>query len=88
MVSLCLAEMVMCPGLRDLDLVANSDILPFYRLFLSPKLTGFSLNYSSSLLEPPEEVLSIIQSMVMGLDTFPLHICAFCLEFLKKPADK
>ena len=73
LVSLCLAEMVMCPGLRDLDLVANSDILPFYRLFLSPKLTGFSLNYSSSLLEPPEEVLSIIQSMVMGLDTFPLQ---------------
>ena len=68
-------EGVVCPRLQDLDLRANLDTLPFYRLLLSPKLTSLSLTYSSSFieLEPLEEELPIIQPVIMGLDTFPLQ---------------
>ena len=68
-------EGVVCPRLQDLDLRANFDTLPFYRLLLSPKLTSLSLTYSSSFieLEPLEEELPIIQPVIMALDTFPLQ---------------
>ena len=70
---LVLTEGVVCPGLRDLELRANFDTLPFYRLLVSPKLTSLSLEYSTFFTESLEEELSIIQPVIMGLDTSPLR---------------
>ena len=73
LVSLGSTEGVLCPGLRDLYFKADPYTLPFYRLFLSRKITRLSLTYSSLSRESPEKELSIIQPVIMGLDTFPLR---------------
>ena len=72
LMSLGLSGGVVFPELRELDWKANHDTLPFYRLFLSPKLSILSLWFSTSP-ESLERDLSMVESAVMGLDPFPLQ---------------
>jgi len=64
---------IMCPQLRNLSWVVQPHTLPFYRLFLSPHLTTFSLKYRSHWGEIPDEVLSGITSVVLELDNLSLR---------------
>ena len=74
MISLGSSGEAICPGLRDLEWKASLFALPFYRLLFSPKLTTFSFTYYSVPFDDfPEEDLLILQTMVTGLDTFPLR---------------
>ena len=68
-----LTEGVVCPRVRVLALRANFHNLPFYRFLISPKLTSLTLAYSSFPPKSMEEELSIIQPVIMGLETFPLQ---------------
>jgi len=62
------------PGLRDLSWVFQPHTLPFYRLFLSPRLTHSSLYYSPAFrARNADEVFSSIASMILELDTLPLQ---------------
>jgi hypothetical protein len=72
LVSLGSTEGVVFHGLRELRWIANPYTLPFHRLLLSPRLTTLSLTYST-FGQPPKGGLSIIQPMVMGLDTSSLR---------------
>ena len=73
LLSLGATEGVLCPGLRRLRWEAYSHILPFYRLIISPTLTSLSLTYTSFFLESLEKELSIVQPVMMGLDTSSLQ---------------
>ena len=72
LVSFGLSGGVVFPELRELDWKANHDTLPFYRLFLSPKLSFLSLWFSTSP-ESLERDLSMVESAVMELGTLPLQ---------------
>ncbi|KAF9783788.1 hypothetical protein BJ322DRAFT_1196951 [Thelephora terrestris] len=71
--SLGLSDGVVCPELQDLEWGANRETLPFHRLLLSPKLKTFSFTYKPGHDGSSEEDISILQSMIMGLDTFHLQ---------------
>ena len=60
---------IICPGLQELIWEADSATLPFHRLFFSPRLSKFSLTYTSHA----EDALSRIKPAILELDTFPLR---------------
>ena len=62
---------VLCPGVRNLRWTAVARTVPLHRLLLSQKLTTLWFMYESS--SSPEENLSILQQMIMELDTFHLR---------------
>jgi len=74
MISSNLPNGLLFPGLRDLIWAFQPHILPFYRLFLSPRLTYLSLSYFPlSAAGERDEVISSIASVILELDTFPLR---------------
>jgi len=65
---------ILFPGLQVLFWVFQPHALPFYRLFLSPHLTDFSLYYSPPYGgRSPDEVLSGIASVIVELNALPLQ---------------
>ena len=62
---------VLCPGLRTLRWLAVGATVFLHRFLLSPTLTTLSFSYSP--LSPPERDLSILEPVIIGLDTFHLR---------------
>jgi hypothetical protein len=71
---------ILCHGLQEFNWVVRSNSLPFYRLFLSPHLTEFSMHlypadeFSDEFSdEIPDKALSNIVSMFLELETSHLQ---------------
>ena len=62
---------VLCPGLRSLYWWVVGATVPLHRLLLSTKLTALSLIHLPS--DSPEGELSVLQPVIVGLDTFYLR---------------
>ena len=73
MLSVNLQNGILCPGLQKLDWTIRPYTLPFYRLFLSPRLTILELTYSSSEDEVSDGVLSSLTSAILALGPLPLR---------------
>jgi len=73
MLSVNLPNEVLFPGLQVLDWRIYSTSLPFYHLFLSPRLTHLTLTYSSSGAETSDEVLSGLVSIILALEPLLLR---------------
>ena len=67
---------IMCPGLRELGWTCDALApLPFFRLFLSPRLTAFSFMYpyTVALLRAPDKVLANLTSAILELPVSSLR---------------
>ena len=73
MISLNSLNGTVCPGLRDLIWVAQSYSLPFYRHFISPRLTTFSSAYKLIPGRDPDMILPNLPSMIAELQTSSLQ---------------
>ena len=60
----------MCSGLRELTWAAKPRTLPFFRLFLSPHLTKFSLTYTT---RDTHDARPSIASAILELEALPLR---------------
>ena len=71
LMSLGSTDGVLCPGLRSLYWWVVGATVPLHRLLLSTKLTALSLIHLPS--DSPEGELSVLQPVIVGLDTFHLR---------------